>query len=268
MVRPLHPRRGTELRTVATPPRPVIDPAALVELRELVTSLAAREGARHDDSQALVRTLATQTRKLDELTALQSDALRRFVEVDQRSHATPRERLTRMLRSAGEIARNGLARLRAGPKVERAGTAPEPAEKPLAWILADAKPGGTERVVMVLLLGLTVEQQQVIVARLLVDEQLPLGVAPVFVTSETEFEPFRAHRAYFERLSLAPANRTAEWRDHELYAARRFTLLCDKWKPLRVVAFGAAAAQQLGAWRVSPHVAPAIRELLGEPEAS
>ena len=35
-----------------------------------------------------------------------------------------------------------------------------------------------------------------------------------------------------------------------------------------LVAFGAAAAQQLGAWRVSPHVAPAIRELLGEPEAS
>lgn len=267
MVRPLHPRRGTELRTVATPPRPAIDPAALVELRELVTSLAAREGARHDDSQALVRTLATQTRKLDELTALQSDTLRRVVEVDRRAQATPRERLTEMLRSAREAARNGLARLRAGPKRDRSGPSPEPAAKPLAWILADAKPG-VERVVMVLLLGLTIEQQQVIVARLLVDEQLPLGVAPLFVTSETEFEHFRAHRAYFERLSLTPLHRAAEWRDHELYAARRFTLLCDKWKPLRVVAFGAAAAQQLEAWRASPHVAPAIRELLGEPETS
>lgn len=116
---------------------------------------------------------------------------------------------------------------------------------------------------MVLLFGLTVEQQEVIVSRLLHD-QLPSGVAPLFVTDGTEFGPFRTHRAYFERLPLRARPGAARWRDQELYAARRFGLLCDKWKPLRVVAFGAAAAQQLEVWRTSPHVAPAVRDLLWE----
>jgi hypothetical protein len=59
-----------------------------------------------------------------------------------------------------------------------------------------------------------------------------------------------------------PSRQSSVVSDHELYAARRFALLCDKWKPSRIVAFGPAAAHHLGLWRWSPHVSPQVRELI------
>jgi len=263
MARTFHPRRGPELRTVPPQPtRPVLDPAALMELRELVSDIAAQVGERRSDTQALAQTLASQAHKLDEITALQSVALRRLAEVDldHRSRG-PRRIAARLVSAARNVRRALTGRLRgpAGEETLPLATAPE---KPLSWILAGAAPGEIERVVMVLLFGLTVEQQEIIVARLL-DNQLPPGVAPLFVTDRTDFATFRARRAYFERVLLEARPDAAHWRDQDLYAARRFSLLCDKWKPLRVIAFGAAAAQQLDAWRGSPHVTPAVRDLLG-----
>ena len=50
MARPLHPRRGAELRPVPPqPPRPLIDPATLTELRELVAGLAEKVGDPRED---------------------------------------------------------------------------------------------------------------------------------------------------------------------------------------------------------------------------
>ena len=263
MARTIHPRRGPELRAVPPQPaRPVLDPAALTELRELVSDIAAQVGERHGDTQALAQTLASQAHKLDEITALQSVALRHLAEVnlDQRSR-WPRRIAARLAFAAGSMRRALTRRLRSPVSQEPLPLAAVP-EKPLSWILAGAGQGEIERVVMVLLFGLTVEQQEIIVARLM-DNQLPPSVAPLFVTDRTEFATFRARRAYFERLLLEARPSAARWRDQDLYAARRFSLLCDKWKPLRVIAFGAAAAEQLDAWRDSPHVTLAVRDLLG-----
>lgn len=264
MARTSHPRRGSELRPVAPQPlRPALDPTALTELRELVASLAAQVGERRGDTQALTQTLASQARKLDEITALQSVALRRLTEVDLEQRSPWLRRTVMRLGSAVGGVRQTIARRLLGPAAEERPPVAAATEKPPSWILAGASQGGIDRVVMVLLFGLTIEQQEIIVSRLLHD-QLPSGVAPLFVTDATEFGPFRAHRAYFERLPLQARPGAARWRDQELYAARRFGLLCDKWKPLRVVAFGSVAAQQLDIWRTSPHVAPAARDLLWE----
>lgn len=266
MARPLHPRRGAELRPLPSqPPRSLIDPATLAELRELVASLAEKVGDPREDTRALARGLATQARKLDEIAAMQTDAIRRLAEVDLRTQAGWRMWLAVAFTRATSMVRNRLSRRTPG-LVEGPDAAVAPNGTSSAWILTDAPSAGIERVVMVLLFGLGSEQQQVIVARLL-DGQLPPGMAPVFVTDGTDFEPFRSQRAYFERLPLQARSGTGAHRDYELYAARRFTLLCDKWKPLRVVAFGSVAARRLEAWRQSTHVAPAIRELLAGSES-
>lgn len=264
MARTFHPRRGSELRPVAPQPlRSTLDPTALTELRELVSSLAAQVGERRGDTQALAQTLASQARKLDEITALQSVALRRLAEVDLEQRSPWLRRIVARLGSAVGTVQRTIAQRLHGPVAEGGMPVPAATEKPPSWILAGAAQAGVDRVVMVLLFGLTIEQQEIIVSRLL-HEQLPSGVAPLFVTDGTGFGPFRAHRAYFERLPLQARPGAAHWRDQELYAARRFGLLCDKWKPLRVVAFGPAAAQQLEGWRTSPHVTPAVRDLLWE----
>src|SRR5689334_20930921 len=114
MARTFHPRRGAELRPVTPPPaRSALDPAALTELRELVSGLAAQVGDRRGDTQALAQTLASQARKLDEITALQSVALRRLAEVDldQRSPRLLRM-ATRLASAAGSVRRAIAGRFR------------------------------------------------------------------------------------------------------------------------------------------------------------
>jgi GR25 family glycosyltransferase involved in LPS biosynthesis len=76
---------------------------------------------------------------------------------------------------------------------------------------------------------------------------------PILVTDSDAFELFRARRLAFEYLP-APALRARlepdlDW---DLYVLRRLALLRRKWQPVRIVAFGPAAAQLLLQWKDSP----------------
>jgi hypothetical protein len=263
MARPVHPRRGTDLRPVPPKPvAPVIDTALFSELRHLISGLAERVGDPRAESRALARSLATQAEKLNDLAALQNDTARQLAEVERRRSEGPLARLVGVARvrlASGRERLGMLLPLR--PAEARAASDAGAGQPPIPWILGDSAVYSTARSVMALVCGLSPDDQRAIAARLLCG-RLPSGVVPVFVTDATDFEQFRAHRAFFEHLPLRPHRLSSVVRDHELYAARRFALLCDKWKPIRVVAFGPTAAHHLGLWRRSPHVAPQIRELI------
>ena len=103
-----------------------------MELRELVSDIAAQVGERRSDTQALAQTLASQAHKLDEITALQSVALRRLAEVDLDHRSRwPRRIAARLASAAGSVRRALTGRLRgpAGEEPLPLATAPE---KPLS----------------------------------------------------------------------------------------------------------------------------------------
>ena len=77
---------------------------------------------------------------------------------------------------------------------------------------------------------------------------------PVFLTDFDGFDVFRSHRAVFEYLPPARADDDLDW---PLYRLRRLALLRRKWQPLRIIAFGAAAADLVAQWRDSPFEDPA-----------
>ena len=60
----------------------------------------------------------------------------------------------------------------------------------------------------------------------------------------------------------AAAAAPTQSRDPGLYATRRFELLCDKWKPIRVVGFGPTAVAWLAAEARGPLLPPDIKTLL------
>ena len=136
---------------------------------------------------------------------------------------------------------------------------------PPAPVLAGS-PLAERRPILAVLWGLGDDSRLVVVDRIMA--AAPLDVLPVFVLDTTNFEPLRHRRALFEHLPPA-AERAARWPglDWELYTARRFTLLCWKWQPLRVVGFGAAAHAQLAAWRRSPLLPPEVQGIVAaEPD--
>ena len=76
---------------------------------------------------------------------------------------------------------------------------------------------------------------------------------PILVTDCDACELFRARGLAFEYLP-APGLRTRllPQLDWELYLLRRLALLRRKWQPVRIVAFGPAAAEMLVQWKGSP----------------
>ena len=234
--------------------------AAMAELRGLIEGVAERVSEPRAQAEALAQSLAAQARKLDQLATLQRETVRRLDEVGRR-RAQPL--LARLL----DHARRGTATWRARLAAALPGPAPSPAAAPMPpmhWILSGTA-REQARAIMVLVCGLSPDDLTAVLSRI-GEGLLPAGIVPVFVTDGSELAPFRARRALFEQLPLRPPAGRGPARDHELYAARRFCLLGDRWEPLRVVAFGPAAARQLDLWRQSPHVTPAVRELLATAE--
>lgn len=161
-----------------------------------------------------------------------------------------------------ESALGGLLGRRPAPAEEEPGPAPLPAPILAGSPLAERRP------ILTVLWGLGDDSRLVVVDRIMA--ATPPDVLPVFVLDSTTFEPLRHRRALFEHLPPA-AQRAARWPglDWELYTARRFTLLCWKWQPLRVVGFGPVAHAQLAAWRSSPLLPPEVRAIVAaEPDAA
>jgi hypothetical protein len=282
MARQMHPRRGSAARLgAAAPPSLSLESGILAELaamREKMAAVEQRLAAPAAEAQAMARSADAQWRKLDELAATLGEVWRRQGQAAEllADLREPRSRRT-LLRLAGSlhdavaaVARRVSGRIgRWGPPWRAERRAPQTAEPTPApnWVLAGAQGRGQCRAVLALVFGLDPAEAAALAARL--PGKVPAGVIPVFVTDHNDFAPYRAQRACFEYL---PDRRVlsagATPRDLELYRARRLALLCDKWKPLRVVAFGAEATQQLARWSRSPHLSESVRELLSPETAA
>jgi hypothetical protein len=268
----MHPPHASLARPSIPPPAGANE-RILAELKELREALAGFE-RRLEEMNARAALAAAERKKLDEVAAAQAGLRRRLDEI-ARDLAKPPLRRPGMPQRIGSLAHRLVVRAsrlagRFGAILPRAGeqgavhpaaaTAAGPA--PGSWLLSGSKQHAGKRAVLAVLFGLPPEEQASLVARLTTREAAP-GTFPVFVTDDSAFEPFRAHRALFEYLPQARrADDPARGRDWELYAARRFALLCDKWQPLRVVAFGPAAARQLARWSGSPHLSGEMQALL------
>ena len=79
------------------------------------------------------------------------------------------------------------------------------------------------------------------------------GITPLFLTDCDGLDLFRARRQIFEYLPPLEARaRFAPDLHWELYLQRRLALIRRKWRPVRVVAFGAEAANVARSWARSP----------------
>jgi hypothetical protein len=282
MARQMHPRRGSGARLGLTAPTSAsLESAVLAELaalREAVAAVEQRLAAPAAEDLALARSADAQRRKLDELaTALgevrrrQGEAAKLLADLRGARSGPTLARLAGILRDAAAAARRQLGWLGRRSLPWRVGKrTPQTAEPTPApnWVLAGAQGRGQCRAVLAVVFGLSPAEVAALAARL--PGEVPAGVIPVFVTDRSDFAPYRAQRACFEYLPdrRDPSAGAAPPRDWELYRARRFALLCDKWKPLRVVAFGAEATRQVARWSRSPHLSASARELLSaEPAA-
>jgi hypothetical protein len=268
MARQIHLRRAQAARVGPASPSPQ-DERTLAELAALRAALAGLEQklpGPQPDAKAITRALDPLRRKLEELAAGQGEQRRQLLELA--STMAARRTLGPAVARAREAVGSLLARAR-GHVASRgqplpAAAAPPPAPPRASSLLTGAKRHGDSRTVLALLLGLSEAEQAALVARLGASEPFP-GLVPVFVTDRSRFEPFRRQGAFFEHL---PPGKAGDGRDWELYRLRRFGLLCTKWQPLRVVAFGAAAREWLAQAGASPHLPGNVRALLRpEPEA-
>lgn len=129
---------------------------------------------------------------------------------------------------------------------------------------AFAKAGEQRAVVAVLAVGLGPEQRQGVldVAERYCGER---GVLPLILTDDDDFEPLRRRRLLFEFLppdgEAAKIGRAGGRLDWDLYRQRRLALIRRKWRPLRIIAFGAGAARFAKLWQTSPFEAPGIDDL-------
>jgi hypothetical protein len=283
MARQMHPRRGSAARLgpAAPPPAPPEAgvPAELAALREKMAAVEQRLVAPAAEAQAMAaRSAEAQRRKLDELAMALGEVRQRRGEAagiladlqEARSRPTLRRLAGSLHGAVAAAARWVPSRIgRWAPPWRGERRTPQTAEPvpPLNWVLAGAQGRGQCRAVLAVVFGLSAAEAAALAARL--PGKMPAGVIPVFVTDRSEFAPYRAQRACFEYLpDRSGPSAGAAPRDWELYRARRFALLCDKWKPLRVVAFGAEATRQLERWSRSPHLSESARALLSaEPAA-
>jgi len=78
-------------------------------------------------------------------------------------------------------------------------------------------------------------------------------MTPLLLTSDDASEAFRGRRLVVEVLpTLASLRSTVPDRPAELYLQRRLALIRRKWQPVRIVAFGPAAAELVRLWQDSP----------------
>jgi hypothetical protein len=168
----------------------------------------------------------------------------------------------------GPLAR--LARLR---RAAAAATPPSvPQEPPTVGPPGDAlvpfaRDGASARpVVAAAVHGLGGAELEAVVAGVLAGAE-GAGVHALFVTDGDDLTPFRRRRALFERLpSPADLGRLAPPDEAAIYLARRLVILCRKWRPLRVVPYGEAAAAWLAAVAAAPE-AEGLAAVLGvEPD--
>jgi hypothetical protein len=76
--------------------------------------------------------------------------------------------------------------------------------------------------------------------------------APLLLTDNDSFQPFRNRRVVFEFLpSRSEQQRLAPELDWQLFTLRRLALIRCKWRPVRVVPFGRRAAELVQRWRDS-----------------
>ncbi|MGH6903663.1 MAG: hypothetical protein ACREIR_13090, partial [Geminicoccaceae bacterium] len=84
-------------------------------------------------------------------------------------------------------------------------------------------------------------------------------LAPLLLTDNDAFQLFRGRRVLFEFLPPpSDRERLAPELDWRLFTLRRLALVRRKWQPVRVVAFGRAAAEVVQLWRDSPFEATPI----------
>jgi hypothetical protein len=115
--------------------------------------------------------------------------------------------------------------------------------------------------IMALAIGLG-DDELVGVLDLLIAQRRRSDLEPIVITDSDSFEGLRARRLAFEYLP-APGLRARfapqlEW---DLYLLRRLALMRRKWQPVRIVAFGPAAAQLLARWKDSPFEDESIHQV-------
>lgn len=268
MARPPNPRRGSESRLeLARPIKPAIDVAALTELRDALAGLAQRIVDPREEVKALSEGLARQAAMLEQLATLQNKAAtlqrdtgRQLAQLRSSLAAAPPMGFWRRLLAAVEARWPALGRLR--KPASASATVESPPAKRLSWILADGGDAPERRAVLIVVFGLSPQDRQAVVSRL-GERPAAAGIVPVYVTDCTDFESFREARAFFEHLPLRRGGHPEGGRrDAALYAARRFQLLCDKWKPIRIVGFGPVATRWLVGEAGSSRLPEEIRALI------
>jgi hypothetical protein len=129
-------------------------------------------------------------------------------------------------------------------------TTPRPSAEPalVPW-LKDSPP---KAVLGVVVLGLSepeIESVLGVVERYCAERDL----APLLLTDNDAFQLFRGRRVLFEFLPPpSDRERRAPELDWRLFTLRRLALIRRKWQPVRVVAFGRAAAEVVQLWHGSP----------------
>lgn len=238
--------------------------ADVAQLQDAIQVLEAKLGGVSERVGSVGRTADAQKRRLDALLAGQESTITTLRALQAQLDAAPSPTWQRGMSS--------IARWWHGRHVPE--PAPEPPKSPAPpttsvppapeWILTDAQRPVKGRAVFVVLFGLDREERELLVPRLaqsLSSRAEPL--TPVFLTDELDFVAFRRHRALFEylprRAGQAPQPARRDW---PLYLVRRFGLLCAKWQPVQVIAFGKAAGEQLAGWRASPYLSEPVRKLL------
>ena len=268
MARPPNPRRGSENRLeLARPIKPAVDAAALSELRDALAGLTQRIVDPREEVKALSEGLTRQAVMLEQLVTLQGKAAtlqrdtgRQLAQLRNSLAASPPAGLWRRLLTDISARWSSLRQHRA-PAVAAAVAEGQPARR-LNWVLAEAADAAERRAVLIVVFGLSPDERQAVVTRL-GERPAAAGIVPVYVTDSTDFEPFREAHAYFEHLPLRRGGRAdGGRRDTALYAARRFQLLCDKWKPIRIVGFGPAAARWLATEAGGRRLPEEIRALI------
>ncbi len=262
-------RRPPAARRPSAPPDPSLV-HELAELRAALASLQAELKPLPERVAGLAKNSDAQRKRVEALAAAQERAQDLLTRLDGRllgaQPAPPPgpRRLAERLRGLLARAAGAAAMPREEPaavEAPLAATTPPPVD----WVLAGSRAAPGARAALVALFGLEPAAREAVVQRLTAAAAATAGpaIVPVFLTETTDFAPMRRAGAAFEHLPLhGAAHPGAPRRDWPLYLARRFAGLCHKWQPVRVVAFGPVAARQLAAWRASPQMPDAVKDLL------
>lgn len=265
---PTHPPGPGAGGDAARAPSPTPAPA------RLPTDPPKLDGARDE----LLEALDLRTRRVNQLLGERDQLERQLVRAEKALQQLSRElgaaKAARgapaapprpWLRALGDQLRTSLGRLwprrnvrTPGATVASAGAPSGAGPAPLMPLAQDGK----QRAVMaVVACGLAPEERAGVLD--VVARQGATGdFLPLVLTDDDDFAPLRSRSMLFEYLppaavreDFAPA---LEW---DLYLQRRLALIRRKWRPVRVIAFGRAAADLVQLWAESPFEDPALGRL-------